>query len=79
MRALLGKAPLEPEIPFRPRLRMGRNDWDEESALADVPANRLIPDIAAAQFALVKPHFDAGGAQRFGNGPRHRGVLGRIT
>ena len=79
MRALLGKPPLEPEIPFGPRLRMVGNDRQEERAIADLPADRLIPDIAAAQLALVKPHLDAGGAQRLGNGPRHRRILRCIT
>jgi hypothetical protein len=75
VRALLGEAPLEPEVPFRPRLRMRGNNRQEERAVADLPANRLIPDIAAAQFTLVKPHFDAGGAQRVGDWACRRGVL----
>jgi len=79
VRALLGEPPFEPEVSFRPRLGVVGNERQEERAIADLPADRLVPDIAAAQFALVKPHLDAGGAQRIANGPRRPRILRCIT
>ena len=61
--AIVGELPLETKIPFAPRLGVGRNDRREQRALLDLFANPAVPRIAAAKFALVEPHVDAGCTQ----------------
>src|SRR5664279_2114319 len=59
-----GEFPLQPEISLLAGLRGGRDDRQKERAFSDLPADRRVPGIASAQFALVKPHLDAGSTQR---------------
>jgi hypothetical protein len=59
MRALLGNAPLEPEIAFRTRRGVRRDDRDEQRAVADLLADLQVPGVPAAQLALIKPDLDA--------------------
>jgi hypothetical protein len=59
VRALLRQAPLEAKVTFESPLRVGRNDWHEQGAFIDLPANALVPNVATNQFALVKPNFDS--------------------
>jgi hypothetical protein len=58
---------------------MSRYHCDEQLALADLLADRPVPDVSAAQLALVEPDFDAGGSQRRTNPSCRLGVLRRIT
>ena len=79
MRAIVSEFPFEAEITFAPRLGVRRDNRHEQRALLDLPANALVPRIAAAQFALIEPHFDARRSQGFANTTRSRGVLGRVA
>jgi hypothetical protein len=45
----------------------------------DLAADRRIPAVAAAEFALVKPHLDACGAQRIAQVLGGLGVLGSVA
>jgi hypothetical protein len=74
-RALHGQQPLQPKIPFEPRLRAGRNHRHEQRALLDLLPDLRIPRIAADQFVLIEPHFNARGAQRLADAPRHFRIL----
>jgi hypothetical protein len=61
--SLDGEFPLAPKIAFEPLLRMLGDYWNEQSAVADLAPNLLIPYIPASQFALIEPHLNAGCAQ----------------
>jgi len=78
MRALFRQPPLQPEIALGPRLRILRDDRDQQRTFLDLRPDFVIPRIASDEFALVEPDLDAGGAQRFANALRRLGVLGRI-
>jgi hypothetical protein len=54
---------------------MARDDCNEQRAVLDLPADRLIPRIAAAQLALIKPDFDTSGAQGLANPVSRLGIL----
>jgi hypothetical protein len=41
---------------------VARDDRNEQRAVLDLPADRLIPRIATAQLALIEPDFDTGSA-----------------
>src|ERR1700676_4857423 len=58
-RALVGNSPLEPEIAFRTRSRVCRDDRDEQRAVADLLADLQISDVAAAHLALIEPDLNA--------------------
>ena len=59
----------------RAGLRVGRDDRHEQRAVLDLPADRRIPRVAAAQRALVEPHLDAHRPQRVADASRGFGVL----
>jgi hypothetical protein len=48
-----------PEAALLARLRAGRDDRHEQRAFLDLPADRRIPRVAAAQLALVEPDVEA--------------------
>src|SRR5215472_3337108 len=64
VRTLVGEVPFEPEVALRTRLRIPRDDRDEERARANFAANLLIPGVAAAELTLVKPDFNPSSAER---------------
>jgi len=53
MGAFDGELPLEAKIALAAALRMDRDDRYEKGTFFDLPADILIPRIAAAEFALV--------------------------
>ena len=74
MRSVYRELPFEAEITLLALVRMPRDDWYEEDAGFDLLANRLVPDVAASERALVKPDLDARSPQRlakFLERPRH--------
>jgi len=58
---------ITPEIAFVPRGRVRRNDGDEERAVVDLAPDPLIPEIPAAQLALIEKDLDAGRTQCLAN------------
>src|SRR5215469_7722714 len=72
---LIGKVPLEPEIPLATRRRVCRNDGNEERAVADLATDLLVPNVPASQLALVKPDFDARCPQRIADLSRRLDIL----
>jgi hypothetical protein len=77
--ALVGKVPLQPEIPFGSGFGILRNDGNEQPAFVDLPANLVIPGISASQFALVEPHRDPRGTQYLADALCRRRILGGIA
>src|SRR6202142_861864 len=75
MRALLPQMPLEPEIALVARLGARGDDRHEQRALLDLPADLLVPRIAAAPLALVEPDLDAGPSQSITDSFRRLRVL----
>jgi hypothetical protein len=75
MGSLDGEFPLAPKIAFEPLLGMLGDYWNEQSAVADLAPDFLIPNIPASQFALIEPDLNAGGAQSFANSLRCRLIL----
>ena len=71
--------PLPSEISFEPRFRIGGNDGHEQSTVADLLPNLLVPGIAAAQFLTVEPDLDASRAERVRNPLRRRRILGCVA
>jgi hypothetical protein len=67
VRAVDCKLPFQPEIALGSVARLGRDQRHEERAGSYLPANLLVPGVATAKFALVKPNFDTGGTQRGAN------------
>ena len=67
VRSLLRQPPLEPEVALEPALRVAGNQRHEQGAVLDFAADFLIPRVAAAQFALIKPDLDPVGAEGRGN------------
>jgi hypothetical protein len=59
--------PLAPKIAFEPLLRMLGDYWNEQSAVADLAPDPLIPYIPASQLSLIEPDLYAGGAQSVAN------------
>jgi hypothetical protein len=79
LRALVGEAPLQSEIPFHARLGAQRDNRQKQRAVADLLANSLVPRIATAQFTLVEPNFDARGPKRFADTASQLRVLRGIA
>ncbi len=75
VRAFGGEFPFQPEIAFAAVLGVGGDDWQEERALPDLAADLLLPRVAPAQFALVKPHLDPETPQRIGDPARGVDIL----
>jgi hypothetical protein len=67
MGALIREIPLQPEVPFMPRGRVGRNDRNEERAVAKLTPDLLIPDVPAPQIALIEKDLNASGAKCLAN------------
>jgi hypothetical protein len=67
MCALIRKIPLEPEIAFLPRDRVGRNDRNEERAVVYLVPDLLIPRVPAPQLALIEKDLDTGSAECLAN------------
>jgi hypothetical protein len=73
--SLNGEFPLAPKIAFEPLLRMLGDYWNEQSAVADLAPDPLIPYVPASQFTLIEPDLYVGGAQSFANPLRSRLIL----
>jgi hypothetical protein len=71
--------PLKSEITLISPMSIARDDGNEEGAGIDLLADRIIPGVAAAQFALVEPYLDAGSPQCVTDTAGRRGVLRGIT
>src|SRR5260221_722248 len=67
------------EVAFATRLGVRGNHPHEQRARADLAANFFVPTVAAAQLALVEPHFDAETAQRLRDAAGGVGVLACIA
>ena len=67
VRALDRESPFEPKIALEPLLRVLGDQRNEERAVVDLAPDLLIPDVTAAQLALVEPDLDTGRAQRLAN------------
>src|SRR5688572_1142518 len=63
-RALYSQVPLATEISFAARVRVSRDDRNEQRAVLDLLADRCIPGISPAQLTLVEPNLDSGCTQR---------------
>jgi hypothetical protein len=53
------ESPFEPKIALEPLLRILGNNRNEQGAVADLLPNLPVPNISAAQLALVEPDFDS--------------------
>jgi len=60
---LIGKVPLEPEVPLATRRRVCRYDGNEERAGADLATDLLVPNVSAPELTLVEPNLNARGPQ----------------
>jgi hypothetical protein len=58
-----GELPLTPEVPFKPGLRMGGDEGNEERTVTDLIADLAIPGVPASKFTLVQPDLDASGSK----------------
>ena len=63
MGALDGELPFASKIALEPFLRVLRDDRNEQRAFTDLAADLLVPQVSAAQLALIEPDLDTGGAQ----------------
>ena len=75
LRALLSEAPLQTEVPFPSRVRVRRNNRDEERAVTYLAADLLVPHITTAQVVLIEPDLDAGASERAANAACRLDVL----
>lgn len=55
MRAVDREFPLEPEVALGSALCMRRDQRNKKRTISDLLTDPLIPDVPAAQFALIKP------------------------
>ena len=79
MRAVDREFPLEPEVALGSALCMCRDQRNKEPTISDLFADLLIPEVPAAQLALVEPDLDATLTQPLSNAPRGLGILRGIT
>jgi hypothetical protein len=79
VRAIDRLFPLAAEIALSARLRVRRDDRDEQRALADLPADLRVPRVAAAEFTQVEPHLDTECAQRIRDPARRVVVFAGVT
>ena len=79
VRAVDREFPFQPEVTFAARLRVPRDDRDEERAFLDLLADRGIPRVAAAQLALIEPYDESRRAKRFADAPGGLAVLRRVA
>src|SRR4029079_1949155 len=75
VRALDRELPLQPEVALAARIRVRRDERDEQRALADLLADRRVPGVPAAELVLVEPHHEPGAAQRVADAPGALRVL----
>jgi len=61
--------PLAPEVALATCFGVGGDERNEQRAFPDLLADRGVPRVAAAKFALVEPDLDAGTAQRVADAP----------
>jgi hypothetical protein len=57
------------------RVRIRRDDRDEERAVVNLPADLPVPGFSAAQLALVEPNLDSAGAKCLANPLRRLRIL----
>jgi hypothetical protein len=79
MRALYSELPFQSEIPFGTRLRVGRDDRDEQGAIVDLSLDLAVPQLAAPQFALVEPNLNASCTECVANALRGLRILRSVT
>jgi hypothetical protein len=72
-------SPLAAEVPLCPFLGSGRDQRDEQGAVLDLAADRLIPRIPSPKLALVEPDLNATHTQRVADALGDLGVLGGIA
>src|SRR5215469_1589777 len=76
---LIGKVPLEPEVPLATRRRVCRNDGNEECAVADFATDLLVPNVPAPELTLVKPDLDTRRPKCLAHSPCRSGILRGIA
>ena len=75
-RALGGEFPLDAKVTLVPRLRVGRDEREEEHALLDLAPDLRVPLVALFESAIgVEPHLHACAPQSFADAPRGLRVL----
>jgi hypothetical protein len=57
-----GQFPFPTEVPFPTSVRVSGNDRNEERAIVNLLSNLMVPSIATAQLALIKPNLYSRGA-----------------
>ncbi|HUG09819.1 MAG TPA: addiction module protein [Opitutaceae bacterium] len=73
---LCSHVPLEAKVAFVSRLRVRRDERDEQNTLLDLPPDLRVPLVAVLESAFdIEPHLDAGGAERFAKTPRRFRIL----
>ena len=77
--AIDGQLPFQPEVALAARLGVRGDDGNEQGAVVDLLADRVVPRVPAAQLALVEPDLDPGAAQRLADPPRGLGILRGIA
>jgi hypothetical protein len=77
--AIHRQLPFQAEVAFGARVGVRGDDRHEQAAVMDLLADLVIPDIPAAQLALVEPHLDPGSPQRLADTPRRLGILRGIA
>ncbi|HUG10271.1 MAG TPA: hypothetical protein VMM36_04620 [Opitutaceae bacterium] len=62
-RALRREFPFDAEVTFMPRLRVRRDERNEQHTFLDLPPDLRVPFVAMLEPAFdIEPHFDAAGA-----------------
>src|SRR5579862_2072531 len=79
MGAIGSESPLASEVSLDASLRGCRDDGYEDRAVVDLFSDLPVPNIPAAQLALIEPDFNAAGPQRFANPPGGLGILGGVA
>jgi hypothetical protein len=79
MRAIDREFPLEPEVALGSSLCVRRDQRNKERTISDLFADLRIPDVPAAQLALVEPDLDATLTQPLSNAPRGLGIPRGVT
>ncbi len=77
--ALIRKIPLQAEVALVPGGGVSGDHRNEKRALLDFAPDLLVPDVAAAQLALIEPDFEPGGTQRLGDSTCSLRILGCVA
>ena len=77
--AIHRQLPLQTKIALTAFVRVRGDHRDEQGAVVDLLADLVIPDVPAAQFALVEPDLDPGGPQRLADTACRLGILGGVA